>query len=485
MSVLNVVNVNGDHIGWTGIETPERELVMKSSEQERYHRANARNRENLPREHGFEPVARIEGSLPCGIDATLYRNGPGISTRFGGPLGHAFEGDGALSAVRIRGDSATFASKMIRTAEFLEEEERGKLLYGFGASWPRRFLNSLRGRAKTPANVNVMHWQGKLFAVPEGAAPYVMDAESLETLEQAPLGELSAGYHSAHPHRIDAREALFSFRILWGKENAISIFAYPDRGEAYELVRVPLDVMAYFHDFIATPDHLIFVIPPVRIDILRAVAQIGPFEKLFRWKPEEGTRILVVPIDAPEEYTWFEAEPFFVWHFANAFQERDRILVDLVHWPDFGSFEAVGSAEAKTTSTPSLRRISLDLANKSASVGMLSETPCEFPSVEAARSGYDADQVWSQVEREGSSGIALHDLRQQRAKAFWFEPGQLASEPNLLATPHELLATTLVYDLESHTSFLAMFEANHIEDGPIARVWLSHHIPMTFHGEWV
>lgn len=449
--------------------------------------ANERIRANLPREHGYEPVARIEGVLPEDLSATLYRNGPALSERFGRTLGHAFEGDGALTAIRLKGGAASFASRLVRTAEFLEEEAQGRLLYGSRAGWARRVMNGLRGRSKTPANVNVMHWQGQLYAMPEGAPPYRVNPETLETLERLDAQDIQGGYHSAHPHRVEAREASFSFRILWGKQNELSVFAYPDRGSPRELVRVPLDSVAYLHDFITTPEHLIFVIPPVRIDLLRAISRLGSLEDLFRWKPEEGTRVLVVPIDDPEAYVWFDTGAFFVWHFANAFMEQRRLHVDFVHWPDFGSFDAIGDADTDPTSAPSLRRLSLDLDHKSAALSMLSDMPCEFPSVQASASGKRSESIWSQVERGGRSGVARHDLMTNNTALFWFDPGQLASEPNLLPSQKgedATLISTLVYDVEAHTSFLAIFDAFHIEDGPITRIWLTHHIPMTFHGHW-
>ena len=35
-----------------------------------------------------------------------------------------------------------------------------------------------------------------------------------------------------------------------------------------------------------------------------------------------------------------------------------------------------------------------------------------------------------------------------------------------------------------NASHLAIFDAQHIEDGPIARADLDHRVPMGFHGSW-
>jgi carotenoid cleavage dioxygenase-like enzyme len=44
--------------------------------------ADTRFRRDLPREHGFVPLA-VEGTMPPDLTGTLYRNGPGIFELFG------------------------------------------------------------------------------------------------------------------------------------------------------------------------------------------------------------------------------------------------------------------------------------------------------------------------------------------------------------------------------------------------------------------
>jgi len=68
----------------------------------------ARSLQNLPREHGFEPL-RIEGSLPPELDGTYYRNGAGRFDVFGERYGHWFDADGAVTGVRLEAGRASGA----------------------------------------------------------------------------------------------------------------------------------------------------------------------------------------------------------------------------------------------------------------------------------------------------------------------------------------------------------------------------------------
>ena len=372
-------------------------------------------------------------------------------------------GDGAITAVRLQGGRAEVATRLVRSEAFCEEEARGRLLYGPEVSWFKRIRNQLSGRAKPAANVNVIRWQERLLALPEGAPPYVIDEETLKTIGPLAMGALAGGYHSPHPRRVASRRASFSFRLLWGRQNMLSVFCLPDEGAPYELTRIDLGEACYFHDFIATPDHLIFFIPPVRIRVGRAILQLGGLKGLFTWKPQLGTRILVIPIEAPERVMELSCEALFVWHFGNAFKDSsgggEVIQVDFSHWPDFSSFDAIGSAEASVTSDPTLQRATLELSARRVTMRPLSSTRfAEFPSVREQEQGEVSGTLWAQTEREERSGVLLCRPERGEVEEYLFEPGQIASEPNHLPSRDQGAGhlSTLVYDHASRRSFLAL-----------------------------
>ena len=114
--------------------------------------------------------------------------------------------------------------------------------------------------------------------------------------------------------------------MRFGAKSAIDLYELPLRGPARRLGTLPLDAPTVLHDFIATDRHLVFVLAPTRLRLLRALLGETRPERLFDWQPERGSEVVVVPIDEPERVVRFRTEPFFVWHFANAFERdgRDR-----------------------------------------------------------------------------------------------------------------------------------------------------------------
>src|SRR5262245_10518195 len=76
---------------------------------------------SLKREHAFEPL-RVEGTIPRDLVGTLYRNGPGLFERFGDRYRHWFDGDGAITAIRLERGTARGAVRIVRTQAFQREE---------------------------------------------------------------------------------------------------------------------------------------------------------------------------------------------------------------------------------------------------------------------------------------------------------------------------------------------------------------------------
>src|SRR5690606_23343970 len=106
---------------------------------------------SLSRSHPFEAL-RVEGQLPPSLQGTLYRAGPGLFERFGRTLSHAFEADGAISAVRFSNAQAQGAARIVESEGYLREQEQGRYLYNSAASWWTRMRAAWRGEGKTTGN---------------------------------------------------------------------------------------------------------------------------------------------------------------------------------------------------------------------------------------------------------------------------------------------------------------------------------------------
>eukprot|EP00746_Dinoflagellata_sp_MGD_P039509 gnl/MRDRNA2_/MRDRNA2_195288_c0_seq1.p1 gnl/MRDRNA2_/MRDRNA2_195288_c0~~gnl/MRDRNA2_/MRDRNA2_195288_c0_seq1.p1 ORF type:complete len:612 (+),score=90.42 gnl/MRDRNA2_/MRDRNA2_195288_c0_seq1:56-1837(+) len=134
----------------------------------------------------FAYGCHVEGSIPPDLDGTLFRNGPGKYERGGIAYEHILDGDGLVISIELDpvSNKAFAQGRFVRTAEFLEEEEAGKILYRgtFGTRKPGGLLrNAFDLRTKNLANTNAVFWGGRLHALYEAGVPYEIDPSSLMT----------------------------------------------------------------------------------------------------------------------------------------------------------------------------------------------------------------------------------------------------------------------------------------------------------------
>jgi all-trans-8'-apo-beta-carotenal 15,15'-oxygenase len=432
--------------------------------------------QDLGREHGFEPLV-VEGTLPANLRGTLFRNGPGQFGQFGTRYKHPFEGDGHTTAVRIEGGRATGASRVHATEGLLEERAAGKILYNFSASWPRRVSNMWRGRVKNTANTNVMTWQGRVFAMVESSRPTEIDPRDLSTIGETDLGVIGRAF-SAHPHRVESRKAIYNFGVEYGRFTKLFLYELPDAGAARKLGEVTLGGAPMLHDFIATDTHLVFFVSPTRVHIPRMMLQIGGFAEMFTWKPELGTDVICVPIDRPTEIVRFTTDAFYQWHFSNAFTRENEIVVDYVRYPNFDSFYDIGSLSAGAKGDGvldggQLHRATIDLRAKTMRSEQVAERTCEFPTVAAGFEGREHSISYVAFDNLGAIG-SIDTKGTVRSHAL--PAGVKGTEP--VWADGYLLSLCHLKD----RAYVGVYDAQRIPDGPVAKIWIDHHVPITFHG---
>lgn len=458
--------------------------------------------QNLPREHGFEEL-RVEGKIPADLRGTLFRNGPAIFSRFGQRYPHWFDADGAVSAVKFDAQHASGAVRVVQTKSFKEETLAGKRVFGgFGMPTPGNMIKRvLQPRFKNAANVSVMPWNDRLFALYEGGLPTEISANDLTTLGERDLNGMIVQGFSAHPHRVPARRAMYNFGLRYGKVTELSVYELRDDGGHRELTRLALPYPTMAHDFIATEKHIIFFISPLRLRIARQLLGVASLANNFAWYAESGTEVIVIPIDDPTRVTRFTTEAFFQWHFCNAYERGGEIVVDFVRYPDCNADRLLAhlfDAPGKIPVDGQLCRLAVNAVQRKVSVEPFPVPACEFPRIAPSVQG----QVYCyayllSVGLQGNPGagwiedhVAKLDVKTGQLELFHFGAGHYPSEavfaPRAGAKGEDDgYVLTLVYDANSHVSYAAVLDARDITQGPLACAYFGHFIPFTLHGAWV
>jgi all-trans-8'-apo-beta-carotenal 15,15'-oxygenase len=467
-----------------------------------------RSLQDLPREHGFESL-RVEGKIPDDLCGTLYRNGAALLTQQGQRCSHWFDGDGGVSAVRFGNGQAQGASRVVMSRGLTEERKAGKALYGgFGTVQPG-FFNRVRGVLKNSANTSVMFWNDRLFAMIEACLPTELSPDDLTTIGETDLGGVIPFAFSAHPHAVPARNAIYNFGVRYGLKTYLDCFELPEpkteggqgSRKARLLASVPLKGAPFIHDFIATERHLVFFVPPARVDIVPMLLGRGSVADNLKWRPESGTEVIIVPIDTPDRVTRFKVDPFFQWHFANAFERQGEIVVDFIRYDDLHTlgwltdlFRGGNAVTPRSTYHRAVIDPSTSRARRFRDECLWDRTS-EFPRISPANEGneYSIAYAAGYSPRSESAGlqdsVSRIDVNKGVASEFILDSEQFTGEPIFVPKANargegEGYLLSAIYDARTHSSHCAVFDAEHVDAGPLARAHMDHHIPPRFHGVW-
>jgi all-trans-8'-apo-beta-carotenal 15,15'-oxygenase len=241
----------------------------------------------------------------------------------------------------------------------------------------------------------------------------------------------------------------------------------------------------------ATADHLVLLVSPMRLVIHRAVLAVGDFSDLFRWTPEDGTEVIVVPIDSPERVRRFRIDPFFQIHFCGGFEESDGVAVDIMAYPDSSALERNVSDIDRPPECGVVTRVHIPHGAEHVHKERLCQAQMEFGKIDTRIEGERHRHLFGLTVDEGHRFALVHvDLDTAEEEIYWFPDDEFPSEALFVprgpdADEGDGYLTTVVYRKASHTSYFAMLDTRDLTRGPITRAHFDHHIPAGFHGTWV
>jgi carotenoid cleavage dioxygenase len=190
------------------------------------------------------------------------------------------------------------------------------------------------------------------------------------------------------------------------------------------------------------------------------------------------------------DVVWYEIAPCYVFHPMNAFEDGDRIVLDVSRYP------RMWESDSDDFNTATLWRFTIDRAAGKVREEQLDDRPCEFGRVAdrvvALRNRYGyALHVGSTPDGEAFGNALLkYDLESGKVTEHRFGSGHNAGEGVFApagprAAEDEGWVITYVYDAARNASDLVILDARRFDAKPVATVHLPRRVPAGFHGSWV
>jgi len=450
--------------------------------------------------HETQPTElTIEGRLPARMRGTLFRNGPGLFERDGVRKTNLLDGDGLVQRLHFQDGKAVHQSRFVRTEKYVEEEAAGRFTY---ATWTTRapggFLNNLGGsNFKTQAGVTTYQVNGRLFALDEVSPIYELDPQTLETKAPVLSGMDVAAATKAHT-KLDSKTGDW---IVMGGEFGPSMKLHAAihhrDGRITSLPPVAAPRQVYTHDFFATENYLLVNLHPAELGLASFLSGMSSFTDSFNWNPNNGNLIAIIPKDGSAA-RFVEAPASWMWHAANAYEHDNTIIADFIGYEDPGhfigdepAFSTIMSGQRGNSGAPGLmRRYVINLQKNSLREEIVAQGGFEFPAINSLEACHNHHMVYATMGDGMSifhSGLAAINVENGEFSRFDFGDKHYVGEPVFAPDPSNPSNGWLVTQVlagETGTSFFAIFDAGHVNAGPIARAHLTHHLPISFHGSW-
>jgi all-trans-8'-apo-beta-carotenal 15,15'-oxygenase len=453
------------------------------------------------------PIEDVEGEIPTNLNGTLFRNGPGLLDIFGRRLHHPFDGDGMVCAISFSNGRAYFRNRFVRTEAYCAEGLAGRMLYRgvFGTQKPGGWLaNAFDLRRKNVANTNVIYWGEKLLALWEASHPYRLDPKTLHTLGRETLNGVlhKDSPFAAHP-KIDPGDEnreprLVNFAIKPGLLTTITVYELDLKGKVVQQHDHKIPGFAFIHDFAITPQYCLFFQNPVSFNPLPYILGFRGAAECIKFECDRPTKIWIIPRNPTKEAQVIDADPCFVFHHANAFEQGNEIIVDSISYETFPAIDHnLNYEEIDFDSRPpgQLWRFHLNLQNSTSQRHLIHQRANEFPFINPAFIGKPYTCVYlaaaHQPEGDAPQQAIIRVDPEFGEKQFWSAaPRGFVGEPVFVPrTPtkgaeDDGWVITLVYDATSNRSDIVILDGKNLEKGAIARLHLKHHIPYGLHGSF-
>ena len=451
-----------------------------------------------------DDLVAVEGEIPADLDGIYLRNTenplhPALKSY------HPFDGDGMLHVVGFRDGTAFYRNRFIRTEAFEAEQEAGQTL------WP--------GLAESPALAKTDHGWGARTLLKDASSTdvvvhrgialtsfyqcgdlYRVDPYTAETLgKETWNGGFPFGWGvSAHP-KVDERTGELLFFNYSKSAPYLHYGVVNADNELVDYVDVPLPGPRLPHDMAFTRNYVILNDFPLfwEPELLERGLHVPKFHR------DMPSRFAVVPRrgDAPRDIRWFEAEPTFVLHFVNAYEEGDEIVLDGFFqgdpepadtgvgdkWQRAFRFLALDRMQAR------LHRWRLNLVTGAVTEQPLSDTISEFGMINAARTGETYRYSYAATGKPGwflFDGLVRHDAMTGAEQHFRFADGVYGSETAMAPRVNSRgeddgYLVTLTTDMNADASYCLVFDAARLEDGPVCKLALPERISSGTHSTWV
>lgn len=436
----------------------------------------------------------LEGTLPDGLSGSLLAIGPAIMNAGGTPL-HAFDGHGRAVAATVGAGANHIRARIVDTPLWRAEQQALKMQKRrIWTNLPSRWSNLFDIEFGNNAWHNLVPWGDHVVATNDPGF-FLLDRNSLETRGPTPFQPAKGASVTPMP-RVDPRTGHHVvFEVRPGLKDTLVFRELDDNFRIVSERAATLPKAGVLLHDVAFSDRYWMAIQFGALHVPAALWGATPLYQEVRFDPattptlhlmsRSGGDVISVPLPGGRHH----------FHFWNAFDRDDgKVVADLVGYEEKVSFESLyppamqRSLGLKPRETPkgASWRYVVDPKTRTVEVEQLTNVRADAPAIRADRRGRKHRYGWSSTQ--GTRGdevdpngyvwfhaLCKHDFDEKKVTVWDAGPRVFVSPPAFVAKPGSdeeddgwLLA--FLQDCAANSTSVAVFDARHVDRGPIARL---------------
>lgn len=302
---------------------------------------------------------------------------------------------------------------------------------------------------------------------------------------------------SAHP-RTDPQGNVWMFGYIVG-QNLLSVCQLDAHGALVRQAFVPAPYSDMVHDFAITEKYLVFVLMPYRYTQDMTNPSLS-FVDHFSWQAGQPGYVLVVDKASLGVVQQIECPPTALFHLGNAWEVGNTLRFGVVGYTSFPEFMRKAGTVFDNAAMPypetRWMEFEVDLSRRSVRIDTPLAETVEFPRFDMRRTGVETRFLYLMASRRpannplfGFNTVQCLDQRSGRCQSFHYGREFVAEEHVFVPHPdkdHErrgwLVGTA--FDWVRERSLVSIFDAAHVDHGPIEQLMLPYALPLGIHGHF-
>ena len=438
----------------------------------------------------------VSGRVPDDLRGQFFRNGPAMHNIGTDRFLHWFDSPGMLQRFNFGDGNITHHGRLIETARNVTETREQKISFNAFATHGHNLTSGGSADAQNTANISVIKHADELLTLWEGGSAYVMDADTLNTKGVKTWSDETQGLpFGAHP-RVDKNGSLWNIGYLTNP-SVLIVYHISPQGQLKNLHVIAQKHIPMVHDFMITDTKLVIIAPPFRASNTEGES----FLDLFEWKSQQNGKVFILDKNNLNVMKEIEIDPFWVFHFGNAYDiSANEIGFDFAKHdaPSFMTGDAFyamdGSWNGQVTPDVAYVQARIDLSAKRMVMESVNELgKAEFIKIDPrdASSKHRYSLMLGVSERASAltyfNRLLLFDRQSGTSRHFdaanteIFEEHLIVPKPN--STGFWIMGTAL--DWARGVTTLSVYDGDYLPDGPVVKAELDIPLPLGLHGAFI